>query len=212
MYHSVYDCFELSLSFPLTAVPQSMSTTAVPQSMSTTAVPQSTSPTAVPQSMSTTAVPQSTSTTAVPQSMSTTAVPQSTSTNAVLQYASINEPIAASINNNTLYKAVLSDLETLITTFRVTPEAEVSLLLKLQERLWLPIGAEASAKELVTLALNRIEDDVRDYEVFINILRNIAGMEQVVNIITGIYILDLRYNTYVLCLFVHTQMLSMLLV
>ena len=90
---------------------------------------------------------------------------------------------------------MLSDLETLITTFRVTPGAEVSLLLKLQERSWITIGAEASAKELVTLALNRIESNVRDYEVFINILRNIVGMERVVNIITGIYmyVLDLMY-------------------
>ena len=83
------------------------------------------------------------------------------------------------------YKAVLSHLETLTTALRVTPGAEGSLLLKLQVLSWLPIGAEASAKELVTLALNRIENDVRDYEVFINMLKNIAAMEWVVNIIAG---------------------------
>ena len=83
------------------------------------------------------------------------------------------------------YKAVLSHLEALTTTLRIIPGAEDSLLLKFQERLWLAIGAGASAKELVTLALNRIKNDVKDYDVFINMLRYITGMEQVVNTIEG---------------------------
>ena len=89
-------------------------------------------------------------------------------------------------NRNSLqYKAVLNHLEALTTALRVTPGAESSLRLKFQELSWLPIGAEASANELVPLALNRIENDTSDYEMFINILRNITGMEQLVNTITG---------------------------
>ena len=156
------------MSFPATAVPQSTSPTVVPQSTSPTVVPQSTSPTVVP---------QSTSPTVVPQSMSTTAVPQTTST---------IQPTIATSRKSPQYKAVLSHLEKLTTTLTVTPGAESSLLLKFQELSWLAIGAVATAQELVTLALNRIETDVRDYEVFINMLKDTAGMEQVVKMIVGI--------------------------
>ena len=79
------------------------------------------------------------------------------------------------------YKAVLSHLEDLTTALRVTSGAEISLLMKFQELSWLPIGAEASAKELVTLALNRIDNDVRDYDVFVNMLKNVTGIGQMVN-------------------------------
>ena len=87
--------------------------------------------------------------------------------------------------NSPQYKAVLSHLEALTTTLRVTPGAESSLLLKFQQLTWLAIETEASAKELVTLALNRIKNDVKDYEVFINMLETVPGMKTVVNKITG---------------------------
>ena len=183
------------MSFPATAVPQSTSPTVVPQSTSPTVVPQSTSPTVVPQSTSPTVVPQSTSPTVVPQSTSPTVVPQSTSptvvpqstsTTAVPQTTSTIQPTIATSRKSPQYKAVLSHLEKLTTTLTVTPGSEGSLLLKFQELSWLAIGAVATAQELVTLALNRIETDVRDYEVFINMLKDTAGMEQVVKMIAGI--------------------------
>ena len=80
--------------------------------------------------------------------------------------------------NSPQYKAVLSHLEALT-------GAEDSLLMKFKELSWLPIGAEASANELVTLALNRIVNDVRDYDVFVHMLRDIAGMERMVTTIAG---------------------------
>ena len=95
----------------------------------------------------------------------------------------------ASNRNSPHYKAVLSHLEALTTALRVTPGAEISLCLKFKELSWLPIVAEASANELVTLALNRIENDVRDYDVFIYMLRNITGMEQMVDIFAGSFAL-----------------------
>ena len=91
------------------------------------------------------------------------------------------------------YKAVLSHLEVLTTTLRVTPDAESTLLQKFQELTWLAIGAKVSAKDLVTLVLNRIENDVKDYEVFINMLGSITGMKTVVNKITGIFEPPLKY-------------------
>ena len=91
----------------------------------------------------------------------------------------------ASNRNSPQYKAVLSHLEALTTTLRVTPGAVSSLLQKFQELTWLAIGAEASAKELVTLALNRIENDVKDFDVFMNMLGTIPGMKTVVDKITG---------------------------
>ena len=91
----------------------------------------------------------------------------------------------ASSSNSPQYKAVLSHLEALTTTLRVTPGAESSLLQKFQELSWLAIGAKASAKELVTLALNRIENDVKDYEVFTNMLGTIPGMKTVVDKVAG---------------------------
>ena len=94
----------------------------------------------------------------------------------------------ASSRDSPQYKAVLSHLGTLTTTLRAIPDAESTLLQKFQELTWLSIGAKVSVKELVTLALNRIENDVKDYEVFINMLGAITGMKTVVNKITGIYI------------------------
>ena len=118
---------------------------------------------------------------------------------------------AACSSNNLQYRAVLSHLKALTTALRVTPGAESSLLLKFQELLWLATGAKASAKELVTLSLNRINNDFKDYDVFINMLRNLKGMEHMVNKMAGAF-----HSRYTICNFMHHYnkklMLSILLV
>lgn len=66
------------------------------------------------------------------------------------------------------------------------PGARHSLLVQFQEQSWLAIGVEASVNDLMSVALNRIENDVKDYEMLLKIFENIPGMDQVVKRITGI--------------------------
>ena len=66
------------------------------------------------------------------------------------------------------------------------PGARHSLLVQFQEQSWLAIGVEASVNDLMSVALNRIENDVKDYEMLLKIFKNIPGMDQVVKRITGI--------------------------
>ena len=79
------------------------------------------------------------------------------------------------------YKAVLHNMETL----RMTLGAE-DLLLKFQEKEWLSIASQAKADELIRLALDRIKNDIKDYEVFISMLQAITGLSTVTSKITGI--------------------------
>ena len=70
-------------------------------------------------------------------------------------------------------------------TLRATPGAEEGLLVRFKEINWVDINEKATVQELIENALNRIKYDATKYTVFIDILKNMAGTDQVVSSIEG---------------------------
>ena len=78
------------------------------------------------------------------------------------------------------YKKVLSNLSDIVGTLQLTRYAKQNLCLKFIEREWLDLSADPTEKELVTQALQRIELDVNQFDVFNDMLDDIKGMDQIV--------------------------------
>ena len=79
------------------------------------------------------------------------------------------------------YTAVLGHLKQLTESLRAIPGAEEALLVEFKQKSWVGIAIRATAKQLLDLALVRIRKDVRECRVFIDMLNNIEGMDQVVS-------------------------------
>ena len=73
----------------------------------------------------------------------------------------------------------------IIADLKTTPGAKELLTIKYQQEQWIDITAHPTDHELVTLALDRIKHDPKQYDVFIGMLRGIAGMELTVGRITS---------------------------
>ena len=78
------------------------------------------------------------------------------------------------------YKKVRSNLSDIVRALQLTPSAKQTLCLKFKEREWLDLPADPTEERLVTQALGRIELDVNQFEVFIKMLDDIKGMDQIV--------------------------------
>ena len=84
------------------------------------------------------------------------------------------------------YKAVQKSIEVITHHLVVSEDAKEDLRLKYIKHNWLAKHARPEASALVVMALGRIELDVKEYEEFIAILKDIAGMGQIVGILIGI--------------------------
>ena len=79
------------------------------------------------------------------------------------------------------YRAVLDEMSTIIDHLKLHQGARESLTTKYQQKKWLGITEHPQPKELVTLALGRIANDPREYDVFMDMLKGITGMDLIVN-------------------------------
>ena len=84
------------------------------------------------------------------------------------------------------YKSVLKNLSSIIEHLQVNQPASDSLVQKYQEHGWLSITAKSEARELVILALGRIQTDVKQYAVLVSILGSITGMDIIVGNLKGL--------------------------
>ena len=84
------------------------------------------------------------------------------------------------------YEAVLTNLDKLARTIRATPGAQGDLQTKFIVKSWLDPIAKTDADGLTTLALNKIENNVKDYNLFMEMLSSVTGMDQIVGIIRGV--------------------------
>ena len=78
------------------------------------------------------------------------------------------------------YLAVLKNFEKLRTALKETDGAEESLLTIFKSQGWLGALAKTKADELLTKALNKIENKAESYEVFIQMLQDVSGIEDAV--------------------------------
>ena len=96
-----------------------------------------------------------------------------------------------------------SHLEQLYDTLRATPGAEERLLVRFKQINWVDMNENATAQELIENALNRIKYDATKYSVFIDTLRKMAGVDQVVSSIEG----NLKVNLFCMIIMLSTYLL-----
>ena len=70
-------------------------------------------------------------------------------------------------------------------TLKATPGAVDDLLVRFKQIEWMGINEKATADQLIENALNKIKYDATKYTVFIDMLKNMAGTDQVVPSIEG---------------------------
>ena len=86
------------------------------------------------------------------------------------------------------YNSVLSNLIIITKHLKVNEEAKESLILMYKQEKWLTITAkpeDMQENKLVNLALVMIESDTKHFDIFITMLENITGMDEVVKKLKG---------------------------
>ena len=88
---------------------------------------------------------------------------------------------------NTLeYQRVRKNLSSITEALQLNSFASQNVRQKFKEKEWLKVAANPAEEELVTLVLGRIEQDASQYGEFIAILNDVAGMDLIVNTLTGV--------------------------
>lgn len=85
--------------------------------------------------------------------------------------------------NSPEYRSVNINRSSITDALKSNPYASKTLKQKFKEKWWLERADDPDDDELVTLILSRIENDVNQFEEFLGMLRNIAGMDQIENIL-----------------------------
>ena len=83
------------------------------------------------------------------------------------------------------FDKVLSVMDDVITALKATPGATDKLTGKYKQEEWISFTENPTENQLVTLALQRIKQDPNQYDLFIDMLRCIKGMDITVNKITS---------------------------
>ena len=78
---------------------------------------------------------------------------------------------------------MLKNFVPLASTIEATPEALEDLQRHFKAKFWLSPTAKPNADGLGTLALNRIEMNVDNYDVYMEILSSITGLDEIMDII-----------------------------
>ena len=88
--------------------------------------------------------------------------------------------------NTAEYKKVKENMDGFIKAIQSIPDAVSALTTKFMEAEWLPTHArEISANNLITQALNRIENDADEHQLFLSMIRGITGADQIVTMLNG---------------------------
>lgn len=82
-------------------------------------------------------------------------------------------------NESLEYRAVLVNLGSIIETLKANKSATDTLCLKCKERAWVGIADDLSPDGLMNVVLNRIKEDVSQYDVFMEFLGSIPGLDLV---------------------------------
>ena len=83
------------------------------------------------------------------------------------------------------YQRVRTNLSSITRALQLNLSASQRLKWKFQEKGWLSLTANPAEDELVKLVLGRIEQDANQYDEFLAMLRDIEGMDLIVNTLTG---------------------------
>ena len=83
------------------------------------------------------------------------------------------------------YTSVQKNSVTLTQHLAVSKEAKITLTRQYKSKGWLDPVASPSEDELVSQVMVRIKDDPKQYNVFISMLKEIAGADDIVKKLTG---------------------------
>ena len=83
------------------------------------------------------------------------------------------------------YDKVRCNMSDIITALKSTPGATDKLTGKYKQEGWMDITENPTEDQLVTLTLQRIKQDPNQYDMFIDMLRDISGMDLTVHRITS---------------------------
>ena len=83
------------------------------------------------------------------------------------------------------YLSVIENYESLIQHLEVNEISKRLLTLKYKSKRWLPPHVNPSEDSLVNQVLERIKLDPNTYDVFIAMLREIAGTDNIIQALTG---------------------------
>ena len=85
--------------------------------------------------------------------------------------------------NSPEYRSVNTNRSRITSALKSNPTASKTLKQKFKEESWLEPTDDPDEDALVTLILNRIKHDVNQFQKFIHMLRDIAGMDQIENML-----------------------------
>lgn len=83
------------------------------------------------------------------------------------------------------YKSVLEHIGNISYYLKVDSAAKQALTFKYQQKEWIAITESPDETSLVRLVLTRISFDPSQYRIFMDMLKDITGMELIVKIIEG---------------------------
>ena len=81
----------------------------------------------------------------------------------------------------------------IIDALKCNEAASKTLKQKFREKNWLELTDDRDEEGLAILVLNRIDLDVHSFEEFISILKDIAGMDLIVQLLEGVSITYLYF-------------------
>ena len=91
------------------------------------------------------------------------------------------------------YKKVKENMKSFIDTIDSIPYGVKHLTTKFREAGWLALYAkDISADDLIIQALDRIKNDAAEHQVFLDMLRDIVGTDQIVAMLNGTYVCHLH--------------------
>ena len=85
----------------------------------------------------------------------------------------------------TEYDKVHFNMNNIITTLKSTPDTTDMLTGMYKQKGWVNITVHLTEDQLVSLALDRIKQDPKQYDLFIDMLHDIPGMDLTVNSVTS---------------------------
>ena len=88
--------------------------------------------------------------------------------------------------NTAEYEKVKESMDRFIKAIQSIPDAVSSLTTRFIQAEWLPTHArDITANSLFIQALNRIENDADEHQVFLKMIRGITGTDQIVTMLNG---------------------------
>lgn len=92
-----------------------------------------------------------------------------------------SKPVVKSGRDTAEFQKMMNNTERLIKALQVNSGAYDSLCIKCEEKRWCPPSSDRSEKKLVDLVIERIRQDASQFYLFISMLEDVIGLDQIVS-------------------------------